>query len=446
MPELRTAAVILLLGNLAFALPARGHGAAPAAVEIAIDPSESKHIVVRTTYGMVQTTDAGGGWRWICEGVLGVGAVDRKLVVTDRLVVGTTTGIAVSADRGCAWHGAKLTGAALETMAMAVDPHKTSQVLSLMRDSATSQRRLFVSADGGETWQAQGQDLPAGLQATALLVAPSNGQRLYASGWGSASAAALRSDDRGATWVSLPLPVTASELVLAVDPLDADRVYVRQSVVNTDLLLVSADGGSTWTQQFEVAGGILAAAVSPDGGQILLSTLGAGDVGSGLWSAKTSDLVAGKSGQSAFKLISAHAPRCLTWTQAGVYACGNESADGYTVGLSLDGGATFTALHHSTALFPLSCAPASQTAQLCTATWPPVAIELGIADPWASPPSDTADGTADASATDTSPASPGKSSDAGCQAARIPGPLTALALYVVFGALVARAIARRRLR
>ena len=132
---------------------------------------------------------------------------------------------------------------------------------------------IFKSTDGGATWTQLTNGLPKeGIGRSGIVVAPSNPRRLYAvvdclvpdpnapppppppagaSGRGGAQAPPgqggfFRSDDAGATWTK----VSGDQALwgrgwyfekLAVDPKDADTVYVPNVAVNR-----TRDGGKTW--------------------------------------------------------------------------------------------------------------------------------------------------------------------------------------------------------
>src|SRR6185436_20246945 len=63
----------------------------------------------------------------------------------------------------------------------------------------------------------------------------------------------------------------------------------------------------------------------------------------------------------------------------GLLACGQETLDGWTVGLSRDEGQSFEPLWHLTDLSPLECSPTSSTGAVCPAVWPDIARTLGAA-------------------------------------------------------------------
>jgi hypothetical protein len=151
----------------------------------------------------------------------------------------------------------------------------------------------------------------------------------------------------------------------AVDPQDPDVLYVRLDGNPTDQLVVSKDGGTTWTKVFETSvpvqgatSPLLGLALSPDG-----STVAAGGPNDGLWTAPATTL--------AFTKASTMSALCLTWSTAGLYGCGDEMADGFTAGISTDEGMTWTPLLHRAGLCgPLECAADSGVTTQCTSLWP----------------------------------------------------------------------------
>ena len=124
---------------------------------------------------------------------------------------------------------------------------------------------IFKSTDGGESWAKLGGGLPETITSANLAIAPSRPQRLYAllattlsSDYQSGDGQALyRSDDAGATWVSVtddPRPlmrIGGGDLpMVGVDPHDPDVVY------STSIVTVrSRDGGETWTSLRGAPGG-----------------------------------------------------------------------------------------------------------------------------------------------------------------------------------------------
>jgi hypothetical protein len=85
--------------------PAQANGRFPAANLLTIDPSDARHIVVSTTFGLLESRDVGGTFDFRCEFALGItGEQDTMTAITANgtTVVATFTGILVSND-GCTY-------------------------------------------------------------------------------------------------------------------------------------------------------------------------------------------------------------------------------------------------------------------------------------------------------------------------------------------------------
>jgi hypothetical protein len=136
---------------------------------------------------------------------------------------------------------------------------------------------ILRSTDDGATWQPSGA-LGASIDwIESIAVAPSNPMRIYATGSAFVGARQLRmwrSDDGGTSWMPLAttalLPTESSELqVVAIDPDDADRAFVR--VTNAAAVLEEAvfrtdDAGAGWSEVLRVPDnitGVVARASGP---------------------------------------------------------------------------------------------------------------------------------------------------------------------------------------
>lgn len=108
---------------------------------------------------------------------------------------------------------------------------------------------LWVSRDGGRTWQPRGQGLPPQAQPWAIEVAPNDGRVVYLSTVGRGM---FRSDDGGEHFQAInrglpaaigPWPVTPVRHIL-IDRQDARTVYVSTEVHG---IYKTTDGGEHWT-------------------------------------------------------------------------------------------------------------------------------------------------------------------------------------------------------
>lgn len=374
----RAAALALALSIAPSAL---ANGRYPAAGQIVLRPDDPDTVLVRATYGLLLSKDHGQRWEWICEGAVGFAGVEDPMVSftgDGTLLAGIFEGLSTSPD-GCTWGfagGALADRYVVDLSVDKVDPRRGVLVISNSAgpdDAGTPTfiGQLWETADDGATWAQAGVDLPPQFLALTVDTAPSDPSRVYVSGrLGPPGYAGVlqRSDDRGATWTEVAIPGsddTHLPYIGAIDPHDPDIVYVRIDAEPSDQLLVTRDGGATWTKVFEGAGDLLGFALSPDGAKVAI-----GGEKDGLWVAPTSTLAFGKA--------SALGARCLTWASAGLYACADEFVDKLTAGLSKDEGKTFEPIMHLSALCgPLACGAGTSVSTTCTEQWPATRSTIG---------------------------------------------------------------------
>ena len=387
--------------------PALANGRFPAAGQVVVDPGDPLHIVLRTTYGILQTTDAGVTWRWICEQSVGYGGIeDPAMGVTGdgTVLAGIFEGLSASHDHGCSWAFA---GGLLDqqyTIDVAVETTDPARAVAVTSTGITQGFHVVLAetTDNGKTWTKAGVDMPVDFLALTVEIAPSLTDRVYVSGLSGMNyvGALQKSEDRGKTWkqIAFDLKGALAPYIGAVDPSNPDRVYVRVDTATDDELYVSDDGASTWTKILTAKGEMLGFALSPDG-----SKVAAGGPDSGLFVASTSDFV--------FKQVSQVGVKCLEWQAAEqLYACADEFKDGFTLGVSKNDGGSFTPVYHLPDLAPLECDASTPTGAACPAAWPGVASTIG-AD---SGSSSSTSGAQTAAATSGAPATPPKDESSTC--------------------------------
>lgn len=369
------ALVALPLVAIALPSPAAANGVFPSADQLVFDPADPARAVARMTYGLLTTRDGGASWRWICEGAVGYDDAGGQsppiaAAASGSVLAALTDGIAVGTEGGCVWaRAAELAGR--EVIDLSVRRGDPSHVVAV---AAGTRHGLWASRDGGATWTSAGTPLPEGFLARTVDVAPSDPRRVYVSGLasegGSVKGVIARSADGGETWQTAAVPgsTTSREPYIAgVDPRDADVLYVRIASA-PGRLFVSTDGGATFAPVFATRGFVRAFAISPDG-----ATVAVGSDIDGVFRAPSSTL--------AFERVSSVAPRCFTWTDSGLYACASEFLDGFTIGRSLDGGATFEPLLQQACIRgPLDCAASTAVGAVCPTDWPRIALMTGHRD------------------------------------------------------------------
>ncbi len=353
---------------------AHANGRFPDADQLVIDPSDPTRLVLRATFGMLQSMDGGATWTWLCEEVIGYGGMDDPpiaLTANGTLIVGVNGGVAASGDRGCSWAVTGGPAAGYRITDVTVDRTDPSVALAITAEDADGNPDPFVvlSTDDGASWTKLEAEFSPEFIPQTIDTAPSDPARIYVSGnVASASEPPLlyRSDDYGGSWVALPIATDARRAYIsAIDPLDADKLYVRLQGDSDDTMSVSEDAGLTWTPLITLTGPMLGFALSPDGERVAVGTKAGG-----LHVADTVDF--------AFSEVAPTGVRCLTWSAAGLYVCASEAIDGMTLGLSNDEGATLTPLYHLLDLEPQSCPSGTVTAETCPALWPAVEASLGV--------------------------------------------------------------------
>ena len=359
---------------------AAANGRYPAATQVVFSADDDL-IVVRTTYGLLISRDRGATWRWVCESALGVPSVsveDPSVALTKgALVVGLVEGLEVSQDSaggahalGCSFACVAGPLAGLSVADLAVAPPRTVLALSSTyvwgdAGNASLDTRVWETADDGAHWTQRGGVFDPAVSVTTLDVAPSDPERLYVSGtrgFGAVRTASLFvSIDGGASWTERPLPFDPSTevdvFIGAVDPQNADRVYVRSS--GASRLFVTSDAGRSFQVPLAMTGQMLGFAVAADGGKVY-----AGSLEDGLLVATGSD--AG-GGLSFHKASSIHV-RCLATRGSELWACSDE-ASGFSVGVSVDDGVQFAPRLRSGDLpSPVACSTDPQGPFACGAS------------------------------------------------------------------------------
>jgi hypothetical protein len=391
--DLRAATLGAVLAGLIAPGVASANGRYPAAGQIALSPATPDTLLVRTTYGLALTKDGGRAWSWICEDAMGVGSQEDPMLAfaaNGAILASTYGGLEASKSSGCDWAPAAAktavagTPTGLYAIDLAMEKGDASKGVGLVAATATGITYVVETSDDGASWTQTGVPLPASFVGLTLETAPSQRERLYVSGrlgppdYPAMPGVIERSDDRGATWHTLFIEgkdVESSPYISGVDPDNPDVLYVRLDGATTDRLVVSKDGGATWTQVFGTSlpaamgdtSNLLGFALSPDG-----ATVAVGGPKDGLWTAPTSTL--------AFARVSSMSALCLTWGKGGLYGCADELNDGFTAGVSSDGGQSWTPLLHRAGLCgPLACATDSAVTKRCTSLWP--LLSPGIGDP-----------------------------------------------------------------
>lgn len=194
--------------------------------------------------GVYKTQDKGLHWRFINRGLQDYAVYSLAVDPSnpDTVYAGTTGGLCKSTDAGEHWEfRAQLGAGELEIRTergksvrnVAVDPRDGNVVYA-----GAPSGRIFKSEDGGHNWrQVYGGSSPGSISAVA--VSPADSRIVFAA---HTAAGMLKSADAGASWAALATPTDARSVVIS--PSAPDVVY---GAFGADGVLRSADGGQTWT-------------------------------------------------------------------------------------------------------------------------------------------------------------------------------------------------------
>jgi MYXO-CTERM domain-containing protein len=360
----------------------RANGAFPDEFSIHFPPNTPHRILMGANFGMLVSEDEGLTWRYSCEpwvvagsnAALATANVSFYQVTADDTLLATAVNVTRSADDACTWPVSGGSVAGQSVYDFFPDPNDATFVLAIVYTVAGSY--IVASHDGGSTFDAPrlydttttSHDLLTGIE-----IARSKPGVVYATTESTAGGIGkfLASANSGGTWTEYPLDgvpgVTAATQprILAIDPTDEKKVYLRLLAGITDAMAVTPDGGQSFQVILNIPGQFS-------------SFLRAGD---GALYAGTLDgkLYVRPAGAASFGAArnSPHL-RCLGQRPGTtrIYACGDMVVDGFSLAYSDDNASTFQPMMSFTQLLgPLTCAPVATN---CQAHWDRIQGVLGI--------------------------------------------------------------------
>jgi hypothetical protein len=452
LSALRVVAICLSLALALYASSATANGRMPGATALSLADPDSRHILVRATFGFVQSFDGGSTWQWVCENAIQVsGESDPPTTVTadgTLVLLPPVGGALISRDHGCSWLKAASPLSGKRSIDLTLDPQNAARVLvvtstvSKIDESGlvTYDNLLIETRDNAANFTELSQ-LPGDFRAETLEIAPSDPARIYVSGTASDSpllGVLFCSENGGQTWTrrTLPLPEGSGSLFISgIHPTDPDRVWVRVPARGDSFglypasLLVTKDKGEHFQVLADTQKAMFGFALSPDGAELAY-----GGPFDGLY-------VGASDGSSSFTKVNGIGVRCLKWTRAGLYACGSEPPDAFSIGRSTDRGKSFEALYRMTQTCPQECNNLTGFATACRGPWQTIAraIDAGSAqcrEQWLTADAGTEAGSNDAG--NDSGDAPDAASESGCSC-RIGSPLRAPSglAVLILGLLIA---------
>ena len=354
------------------ALSAAAHAQAPPPTvsQLVLDPRDERHLALRSNFGLMVSRDAGKSWDFRCKAGMGYrgGRSEPALAILNggELVLGHADGISTGDAAGCDFRpAAGITANIVDVVALPSTPGGALAVSVSYPDSSS---QLWRSQDHARSFRAVSAVLPR-FTALSLGSPAALPERVYMTGlvWREAVGGAFaRSDDGGKTFTISALPDSDSgsqPFLAALDPKRPETLYLRFTGL-PGRLRVSNDGGRTFRTVLSMPGPLQGVAVSPNGEQILASSLEAG-----AYVANANTL--------SFERVECEGLPCLAWDNSGLLGCGERGRHGFIVGRSLDLGRTFTPLLDTPCLAPASCASSTTVGAKCAEEWPAVAARIG---------------------------------------------------------------------
>lgn len=324
----------------------------------------SDTLYLRATFGVLVSRDAGKTWQWLCERALGYeGTWDPPIAATrdGRLWVGLENGL-VSTKDGCTID--RVDALAGETIKDLTVDAKGETVWAI---TGAPGKKSYVWRSKGDA-DAETFERLGGLDATNFMtieVAPSNPAKVYVSGqpYGTVRGRLYRSDDGGKTLRgdANELPAEGPFFIAGIDPKDANRVLVRHLHTTGSDVLLTKDGGKTFTNVLSMKSSMFGFAKSDDGKTYWA---GSGLADHGIW--RSTDR-----GEK-WEKLAAHGVLCLHAAKGGLFACENPFVLGApAIGLSKDEGKTVEAIAtFADVQGPVACAAA------CEALWPELRAQV----------------------------------------------------------------------
>ncbi len=367
---------------------ARANGRFPESNQIAFTEHDPNLVLLRVTFGLLISHDRGKTFQWVCEQSIGYSGVEDPMytVTPSNAIIGTTyQGLSISRDNACGWTFA---GGELDQQVfidLTTNPHDAKNVFvfasSYDRQDDAGQilfsSKIWETKDEGQTFTQVGPPIDPTLIGYTIDLTKTDANRLYATAVRDPATAPkgvlLVSTDLGKTWKEEAVPLLENErqlYIAAVDPNDAERVYLRTSAgvdKPTRLILREAMDGGQPTQRtvYTATAALLGFALTPDGSKVYV-----GGPKDGIKVASTQDFV--------FQKKSDIEVQCLALSDQGLWACSTERV-GFIAGLSTDEGATFEPrVRFCDIGGPLtSCGPGTPTNDRCAPNWPAQKALLG---------------------------------------------------------------------
>jgi MYXO-CTERM domain-containing protein len=370
------------------AAPAAAHanGAFPDSQSVLTPADRPREIVLVTNFGLFLSGDDGASWLWSCEQAENAFGTlyQRTATPRRRLLAIANLSLAYSDDGTCGWQIAGGALAGQTVIDVFPDPSAADHVLAVTF-SVQGGYRVLESTDGGATF---GRTLFAagpGESIDGVEIAPSDPATIYVAVTTEDMTPGLaRSTDGGDVWTTSRLGADLGPgivRIVAVDPTDPARVFLRWIAAGGQAIALTTDGGASATRVLEM-----------DGFPTSFVRLPSGTLLVGAMVQSVATLYRSRDGGVSFDAVpGAPAVRGLSERGGTVFAATDNFRDGYALGASADEGTTWEPLFRydqATAILPClksQCRAACEfevgrsvwAAEVCTADAPPLPTGSG---------------------------------------------------------------------
>jgi Sortilin, neurotensin receptor 3, len=370
--SLKIGAVCLLASLSMFSTSRAFAHATPHVLEILF---RANGYVLLSNRGLIFGDKDRSNWRLMCAEALGINTSEVPSMVElpdGRLMVATSRGLQTTSDDGCSWQAVAPFGTT-SVPALAKDPTDPKRIYlsAYSADPMMSMSGIYVTEDGGTNWTKLLAAPNERDYAQTIVVAPKDPKRVYASGrtWdmmGNYSHYVSVSKDAGKTWERMAITLEKDELevqLFAVSPMDSQIVVARAGgsnpMVTPERLLVSKDGGKTFTSPFKM---------------LLLSGLAFSADGSKAWVVGQDGFFESTDGLATFQRVgTAESMSYVTERDGELLACGYYtgigSGDNGVGMMKPTGGGFMSFMQLDEVKAPVACDASSTTAMKCATWW-----------------------------------------------------------------------------
>jgi hypothetical protein len=259
---------------------AHADGAFPDSFALFAPSDQAGTLRLATNFGLVFSTDGAQTWHYVCEQAVITFASLYAEGPDDALYAVSRLGLVSSRDGGCTWttaRGALAMSAADDVFADPSDAMHVLAIAEVLQDGGTlAATQLFESRDGGLTFGGPLYTPAPQRTLTGIEIARSDANTMYLTMYDPGPHPWLaKSSDGGAHFSEIDLGGADFPRLIAIDPQNPQRIFLRLGGRDGDVLGISTDGGATVLRPLTVPGKMSAFLLRPDGTILVGGTSGA---------------------------------------------------------------------------------------------------------------------------------------------------------------------------